>query len=172
MGSENLKTKYPTLFELETKKRCKVSERIVDSNHVWSWKSRPGDLGLDSAVSALTRDIIDIHLGIGLDHWSCKLSGDGSYSVSCLRKIVDVSQVYIPETSVILWSKVVPIKVTCFIWRAVQARIPTTVALDKRGIAVNSLLCCSCIGAVECSEHVLMNCPFETMIRNNILGWC
>lgn len=85
---------------------------------------------------------------------------------------MDVSQVYIPETSVILWCKVVPIKVTCFIWRAVQARIPTTVALDKRGIAVNSLLCSSCIGAVECSEHVLMNCPFATMIRNNILGWC
>lgn len=68
LGSENLKTKYPTLFELETKKRCKVSERIVDSNHVWSWKSRPGDLGLDSAVFALTMDIIDIRLRTGLDH--------------------------------------------------------------------------------------------------------
>nr|KAJ0222802.1 hypothetical protein LSAT_V11C200073610 [Lactuca sativa] len=66
LGSGNLKAKYPSLFELESKKRCKVSDKIEDSNHVWCWKSRPVDLGLDSAVFALSRDVTDTRLGTSL----------------------------------------------------------------------------------------------------------
>lgn len=71
-----------------------------------------------------------------------------------------------------VWSNVIPIKVSCFIWRDVQDRIPTAMALEKRGIMVNSLLCSACIGSHECTDHVLMECPFATVIRNNILSWC
>nr|KAJ0225469.1 hypothetical protein LSAT_V11C100035260 [Lactuca sativa] len=128
-----------------------------------------------SVVCALSRVVSDIRLGTGSDHWSCKLTVDGKHLVSSLRKIVDATHVNIlniPGTSNIVWCKAVPIKVLCFIWRAAQDRIPIAVALEKRGIVVNSTLCCSCIRMPECADHILMGWPFATVIRNNILGWC
>nr|KAJ0191688.1 hypothetical protein LSAT_V11C800406980 [Lactuca sativa] len=41
IGSSNLKTRYPNLFELESKKRCTVVDMIGDRNQNWKWKSRP-----------------------------------------------------------------------------------------------------------------------------------
>ena len=72
----------------------------------------------------------------------------------------------------IIWSKIVPIKVLCLVWRVVQQRIPTATALERRGILVNSSICNSCIGNSECANHVLINCPFANTIRGCIWRWC
>lgn len=94
------------------------------------------------------------------------------YSVSSIRQHIDKTKVSIPVAPVIAWNKVVRIKVLCFIWRAVQNRTPSTIALDRRGIVVNSLLCSLCIGRPECADHALVECPFATQIRNCIWSWC
>nr|KAJ0202147.1 hypothetical protein LSAT_V11C600327540 [Lactuca sativa] len=130
LGSGSLKVKYPSLFELESRKRCNVADR----NYGWNWKSRPADLGLDPVVSTLSSDVSGIQLSMGSDYWSCRLNADGMYSVCSLRKIVDSMYGNVPDTSDMVWSNVIPIKVSCFIWRAVQDRIPTALALEKRGI--------------------------------------
>ncbi|CAH1454025.1 unnamed protein product [Lactuca virosa] len=132
----------------------------------------PPDLGLELAVRALNNNIVGIRLGQGADHWRCKLTGDDMYTISSLRQIIDKHPVNILGTSIIQWSKVVPIKVLSFIWRVVQGRIPAVVALETRGIQVNSLLCSSCIGQPESANHVLIDCPFACMISNNIMRWC
>lgn len=129
-------------------------------------------MGVESNVNALTSEVSGTYLGSGVDHWICKLSGDGIFSVSSLRQVIDKLHVSIPGTSEIVWSRVVPIKVLCFIWRAAQDRIPSAAALEKRGSLVNSLWCSSCIGRTECADHILIDCPFATLIRNNILSWC
>nr|KAJ0219093.1 hypothetical protein LSAT_V11C300139740 [Lactuca sativa] len=172
LGSGSLKTKYPALFELETKKRCIVSDRIGGLNQTWTWKSRPTNRGLESDVNALISEVSDIRLDLGMDHWRCKLSSDGMFFVCSIRQLIDKLQVSIPVTPVIVWSKAVPIKVLCFIWRVAQSRIPSAVALERRGIIVNSTLCSSCIGRLECADHVLIDCLFTTQIRNCIWSWC
>ncbi|KAL7607598.1 hypothetical protein Lser_V15G19622 [Lactuca serriola] len=136
LGSGSLKVKYPSLFELESRKQCIVADRISGSNYGWNWKSSPG-LGLDPIVSTLSSDVSGIHLRTGLDYWSCRLNADGRYSVCSLKKIVDSMYGNVPDTLDMVWSNVIPIKVSCFIWRAVQDRIPTALALEKRGIMVN-----------------------------------
>ncbi|KAL7613547.1 hypothetical protein Lser_V15G09275 [Lactuca serriola] len=45
-------------------------------------------------------------------------------------------------------------------------------ALERRGIFVNSQICSSCIGNSECADHVLINCPFAIKIRSCIWRWC
>lgn len=61
--------------------------------------------------------------------WKCGLTPDGSYSVCALRKRWD----YRPPTigSNFHWLKEIPLKVSCFIWRAQAGRIPTVTELSK-----------------------------------------
>ena len=60
LGSGSLKVKYPSLFELETRKCCTVADIIGGSNYGWNWKSRPADLGLDPDVSTISSDVSSI----------------------------------------------------------------------------------------------------------------
>ena len=171
LGPDNLKAKYSSLFELESRKKCSVANRIFGPTISWNWKSRPSALGLKPAVRALTNDISGIRLGHGADHWRCKLTGDGSYIASSLRKAIDKHHINILGSSVQQWSKLVPIKVLSFIWRATQGRILVAVVLKTRGIKVNSMMCCSCIGHSESAYHVFIDCSFVSTIRNNIMSW-
>lgn len=97
-------------------------------------------------MQALTNDISGIRLTLGYDHCRCKLTGDGTYTISSVRRVIDKFPITTTGIMTIQWYKVVPIKVLCFIWRVAQGRIPATVALEMRGIKVNSLLCSACIG--------------------------
>nr|KAJ0196777.1 hypothetical protein LSAT_V11C700381330 [Lactuca sativa] len=172
LGSGILKEKYPTLFELDAQKKCSVADRISGSTFTWSWKSNPSYLGLGPAVQALITDLSGVQLAHGADRYKCKLTGDGKYTVSSVRKVLEINLSSVNGQSIINWYKVVPIKVSGFIWRAVQGRIPAAVELESRGILVNSLLCSLCIGQQESVDHVLICCPFAHEIRENIMRWC
>lgn len=89
LGPGNLKAKYPTLFELESRKKCSVADRIAGPTSSWNWKSCPSTLGLEPAIRALTNDLSSVRLGHGADHWRCKLTSDGNYTVSSLIKVID-----------------------------------------------------------------------------------
>ncbi|CAH1426636.1 unnamed protein product [Lactuca virosa] len=65
------------------------------------------------------------------------------------------------------WNKTSPIKVNCFIWRAMQMRIPSAVALRVRGVGSIPVTCVACIGGVECVDHLLLNCPYACETRND-----
>ncbi|XP_042756535.1 uncharacterized protein LOC122197122 [Lactuca sativa] len=172
LSSGILKDKYPALFELDARKKCTIADRISGSTFTWNWKSHPSDLGLGPAVQALIIDLSRIQLAHGTDQYKCKLTGDGKYTVSSVRKVLDSNLSPVSSHSTINWYKVVPIKVLGFIWKAVQGRIPVAVELGSRGILVNSLLCSLCIGQQESVDHVLIGCPFAYGIRENIMSWC
>nr|KAJ0216412.1 hypothetical protein LSAT_V11C300109150 [Lactuca sativa] len=167
LDSVNLKSKYPSLFELETRKKCSVADRISGATITWNWKSLslppspplPPDFGLGPAVQALTNYIWDVHLVHGADHYRCKITSDGTYNASSVRKIIDKHVITTAGAMTTHWIKVVPIKVLCFVWRAAQSRIPPTISLETRGIK-------------ESAEHVLIECPFASRIRNNFMTWC
>ena len=86
-----------------------------------------------------------------------------------LRKKIDYSH---PTASVVKWCKDIPIKVSCFSWRAAQDRIPTAKALSHRGIKLNSRMCSSCIGQEEDANHLLLHCPYASKVRDLICDWC
>lgn len=172
LNSGILKDKYPALFDLDARKKCTIADKISGSTFTWNLKSHPPDLGLGPAVQTLIIDLSGIRLTHGPDHYKCKLTGDGKYTVSSIRKVLDKNLSPVSSHLTINWYKVVPIKVLCFIWKVVQCRIPVAVELVSRGIMVNSLLCSSCIGQQESVDHVLVGCPFAYRIRENIMSWC
>ncbi|XP_052627091.1 uncharacterized protein LOC128133622 [Lactuca sativa] len=172
IGDNSLKSKYPNLFELESQKRCRVADRVGSRNHKWKWKVRPATRGLESEVNDLNRDVSNVQLKSGMDQWRCNLSSDGIFSVATVRQLVDKLHTVCSVAPAITWNKLIPIKVICLVWRAAQLRIPIATALERRGIAVSSTLCCSCIGSPECVDHVLINCPFAHKIRSYIWSWC
>ena len=40
LGTETLKEKYPTLFDLESRKTCKVADRFLDGNFAGNWSNQ------------------------------------------------------------------------------------------------------------------------------------
>ncbi|CAI9296143.1 unnamed protein product [Lactuca saligna] len=63
-----------------------------------------------------TTDVIKKHEVSNGNSWTCTLTEDGSYQVRALRHVLEVNN-SIDERK-LWWIKEVPIKVTCFVWRA------------------------------------------------------
>ncbi|CAI9275675.1 unnamed protein product [Lactuca saligna] len=66
----------------------------------------------------------------------------------------------------------VPIKVNFFVWRALQGRIPSAIALSHKGFKLDSTLCGSCIGGSECVNHIIVGFPFDILVREKLFRWC
>lgn len=110
---------------------------------------------------------------IGSNSWKCDLAPDRIYSVSLLRCKLDNMHSMLHTGSNIVWSRVVPIKVTCFIWRAVMDGLPTLEALSHRGINIPSMMCSVCNLEVETRDHVLVGCcRMAKKVWDLVLNWC
>ncbi|CAI9300834.1 unnamed protein product [Lactuca saligna] len=102
--------------------------------------------------------------------WKCGLTSDGSYSVCALRNKWDYRTPTIDSN--FQWLKEIPLKVSCFTWRAQAGRIPSVNELSKRGVYVESLTCQMCEEIEECLDHTLVACSYATMVTKGILRWC
>ena len=92
MGFENLKAKYPRLYELEKKKYCKVADRVTQGGITGKWKSNPIVAGLSNNLDAFIMHNAPISLLPGTDQISCVILDDGNYRVSELRKLIESKQ--------------------------------------------------------------------------------
>lgn len=151
-----LKTTFPELYNLESYKRCLVGERIHHDGVIWDWKSSPAGYGLSEEVTRLTNVIANTHIGEGPDQVICPLVADGRYKVCLLNRKIDKNPIPNLFQLKVIWSKLIPIKVTMFIWRAAQGRIPSTLALASRGVNTESTHYGSCINCLECFDHILI----------------
>ncbi|CAH1442108.1 unnamed protein product [Lactuca virosa] len=79
-------------------------------------------------------DVIKKHEVSNGYSWTCNLTDDGNYQVHALRQVLEVNNSV--DARKFWWIKEVPIKVTCFVWRAKLGRIPTTSALSTRGVVI------------------------------------
>ncbi|KAL7597932.1 hypothetical protein Lser_V15G27204 [Lactuca serriola] len=113
-----------------------------------------------------------VQLSEGMDVWHSKLDADGRFTVGALRRAIDKMRephIQLPDFT---WSNVVPIKVNCFIWRAIQRRIPTLTALRERGVETLTNFCSACINEKEDVDHLLISCPHVVTIREILFRWC
>ncbi|CAI9303946.1 unnamed protein product [Lactuca saligna] len=124
----------------------------------WEWKSTPRTVDQISEINMLTNTVGDYQLMDGRDKWRCTLSSDGAFHVDALRFKIDCWNIPLMETH-LKWIHEIPLKVTCFIWRANLDRIPTACALLKRGIQLDSPICTYYRTAEEDISHVLLRCP-------------
>lgn len=170
-GDEPLKASHTSLYQLEKKKSCLVSDRITSHGTVWDWKISPHSLVELRDIEQLSRSLSSFCPSNRNDVWRCELDSSGAFSVGVIREFLDNLDCSRPRVN-ILWSKIVPIKVSCFIWRALLGRIPSAEALIRRGIHLNSSICSLCNSNVECYNHILLGCGFAKEVWNFILLWC
>ncbi|CAH1427404.1 unnamed protein product [Lactuca virosa] len=103
----------------------------------WNWSSCPTNVGLTIKLENLKNAITTIRLLPGPDEIKCKLCPDGNYMVHMLRQKIDQTLPINNQQVMIKWSKLVPMKVTCLVWRAMQGRIPSAMTLSHRAYQIS-----------------------------------
>lgn len=53
-----------------------------------------------------------------------------------------------------------------------QRKIPSAVALKCKGVDIENDNCGACVNRLECSDHILVQCPFACEVRKIIFNWC
>ncbi|CAH1432632.1 unnamed protein product [Lactuca virosa] len=136
------------------------------------WRSCPHEAGVTSELNNLRNDLSSAQLVNRADTWESSLDKDGAFKVCDLRWKVDCQSGITQNIPTIKWSKEVPIKVNCFLWRAIQQRIASMVSLRARGIGTQTTLCGACInGAAYIISHsiALVNCSDLLQIGGGVL---
>ncbi|XP_071715097.1 uncharacterized protein [Rutidosis leptorrhynchoides] len=106
------------------------------------------------------------------DRWNWKLCRSGSFSTQALSNLLmDSGQAANGSTLATLRNKLVPKKVSIFVWRVRRERIPVLSQLDKRGIDLHSVRCPLCGDVVETVEHALFLCPKVWVIWVKVFTW-
>ncbi|GKF11065.1 RNA-directed DNA polymerase, eukaryota, reverse transcriptase zinc-binding domain protein, partial [Tanacetum coccineum] len=128
-------------------------------------------------VSVMDRGTWVDNRWVGEWDWARTIRGrslveDGEFTVKELSKLIEenilISDVGGQET---LWNKLVPKKVNIFVWRALRARLPVRVELDRRGDDFDSILCPSCINIVETCVHSLITCDLARSVWDKTFIW-
>ena len=114
----------------------------------------------------------NVQLNEAEDQWIPSSSIGGEFSVGAVRRCMDHYTNPGPHPFTITWSNEVPLKANCFIWRSLHGKIPSLVALDAKGVAIDTTTCGCCVNEPENSNHILVLCPFAAEIRKKILKWC
>ncbi|GKE77732.1 RNA-directed DNA polymerase, eukaryota, reverse transcriptase zinc-binding domain protein [Tanacetum coccineum] len=104
------------------------------------------------------------------DRWVWLISGDGEFSVSSVRNLIDEKTLGTVGTKS-RWCKLVLIKVNILSWRVKLDNLPTRLNLSRRGLDLPTILCPSCNLAIESSDHIFFRCPLMKDLYSCIARW-
>lgn len=102
-----------------------------------------------------------IRLNLNKDLWACRRRLKLTKSVSSVSG--DCSFIWLKETN---------IKVSCFLWRAIQNRIPSNPVLKYRGINISLMICGECNMEEESADHLLCEYSFTRVTWEWSFRWC
>ncbi|CAI9276597.1 unnamed protein product [Lactuca saligna] len=162
---------FPHLLKLDKRKSCFVAERIGSHRLKWDWKRKPNTVIEREELDLLVRLVERVQFSSKPDKWKSRFSGDGGFYVHDLRSVIEdlnAPVVYNPT----VWPKIVPLKVSIFVWRACMDRIPTAMALARRGVNGMSTSCLLCNVGSDETNHILLHCPVARDALMWLLNWC
>ncbi|XP_071740487.1 uncharacterized protein [Rutidosis leptorrhynchoides] len=176
IGEQPICTKYARLFMLESRKDALVEERIsiVEGNnsYTWEWHRLPSGRTMDELVFLLT-DLKSFSFGNNLqDTWKWRLNGNRKFLTAALSSLIDekLLQTDVAHTET-MRNNFLPQKLSIFVWRAKQNRIPVLVELDKRGIDLDTVKCPVCDNGIETVEHIILSCSFAKDLWRRVFKW-
>ncbi|KAJ0878916.1 putative reverse transcriptase zinc-binding domain-containing protein [Helianthus annuus] len=158
---EPLFRKFPNLFEIETQKNAVVAERLKVEDGVntvsFMWSRLPMGQVEETEINELLAALNSFTLGTGSDKWNWRLESLGIFSVKSLKKLIQ--QLSFTDLGLEFeWNKWCPIKVNFLVWRLIQDRIPTVIALQRRNVHLPSTQCKLCHEEEETTLHLFGSC--------------
>ena len=150
-----LSKRFPLLYNLEKRKGCHISDRITYEGFKGVWKKKSSSLDELDELHRISAALANTQLSNQRDRWVCPQSTNGFYQVGETRRAIDEAN---PSgvQNIIIWTKLVPSKVNCFVWRASLNRMPTAIALSQRGAPNIPTSCQFCPDGMEDTMHLLV----------------
>lgn len=183
-GSFILKDKFPRLFSISCDTFATVSSLGGWIGGVWEWRwqwRRPlfqWELLLVAALEDLILPFCP-RLGV-LDSWAWVPGNDCGFSVKqayAWLQSFELLSPMVPDCEPKLferiWVSSIPHKVKVFVWRLMLSKLPTRVALNRRGIIPDdqSLACPFCLSHQENLSHLFFLCSEASKIWNAVFSW-
>ncbi|MCH90341.1 kinesin-like protein, partial [Trifolium medium] len=107
------------------------------------------------------------------DEWEWLPDPDKAYSVQGAYQVLTSSTAI--ERNIhgdLIWNKVVPTKVSTFVWRLLSDRLPTKYHLFVCGcLHSDSILCSAGCNVIEDVIHLFLNCPLSGAVWYDIISW-
>ncbi|GJZ25492.1 RNA-directed DNA polymerase, eukaryota, reverse transcriptase zinc-binding domain protein [Tanacetum coccineum] len=169
-GEVIFKDLYPRLYALETIKSISVANKMAQPLLSSSFR-RTARGGTEQHQMGLLQDFLEgLILPNVSDRWVCSLTGDGEFSVSSVRNLIDEKTLGLVGTKT-RWSKFVPIKVNILSWKVKHDNLATRLNLSRRGLDLPSIFCPMCNIAVESSDHLFFKCSLTKDLYTFIARW-
>jgi len=106
------------------------------------------------------------------DHWRWVLDPIHGYSVSgTYRYLSSAAEPMATSAFNDVWDKLVPVKVSIFVWQLLQDRIPTRANLVRRLVLQPNLnLCAAGCDSVETTNHLFLQCNYFRNVWYYLIG--
>jgi len=153
-----LKRAFPRLFSICSSKNARVAELGAWSDGEWVWHldwRRPFFDWEVPMVDQLSLALLKVRLVLGEEaRWEWKGEGNQMFSVNSAYSLVRRVGAAEPSSGFSkLWNCNVVSSALLTAWRVLQNKIATRVNLERRGVLVESSLCCLCGKEEESYRH-------------------
>ncbi|GJT95488.1 RNA-directed DNA polymerase, eukaryota, reverse transcriptase zinc-binding domain protein [Tanacetum coccineum] len=169
-GEIAFKELFPRLYMLENMKEGTVAEKLAHEDLEWSFRRKSRSGSEMQQLDSLKEKIAGVILSNSRDRWTWSLEESGEFSISSLRKAIDL--IHLPQSGMkTRWIKEVPIKINILAWKVSNDYLPTRINLSRRGMDIESILCPMCNSMAESSSHLFFLCDFSQQIASKIFRW-
>ncbi|XP_071729375.1 uncharacterized protein [Rutidosis leptorrhynchoides] len=176
VGTTTLREKFGRLYALDMDKPATLENRVLIAGNAitfnWEWARDLRGRALEEFV-ALSSSISGIQLrSDSTDRMKWSLNSDGVFTAKKLKSLIEEKSIHGGNNVIgTIMNRVVPQKISIFVWRAKQKRIPVRFELDKRGMDLDSVLCPFCGGGIENVDHILSNFRLTSEVWKGFLRW-
>lgn len=183
IGPTCLKDMFPRLFLLSESKEGSVGDMGEWRGEDWRWKwrwRREFFVWEEEIFREFSECLLQVTLFKNLeDSWCWKPDSSRSFSVksaySELLRLVNFEPIAQQLCRALswLWRCDVPSRISLFVWRLLQDKLPTKAQLNRRGVfmADGSANCVFCCREIESANHLFFSCGFSHRVWQTIDAW-
>lgn len=172
-----LRDRFPMAYGISRDKKVMVADCYKRAGEVvfwdWAWKRMPSSELEIQEVKGLMDILMQEKTPKRPDQWMWRSIGGVKYefSVKMVREnIAEVGEMP-DQGSCFKWNSMATPKVNCFVWRAMNRRIPTADALARRGVHIGDSTCPRCGIGAETVDHIFASCAAARSIWGQICIW-
>ncbi|XP_021980285.1 uncharacterized protein LOC110876420 [Helianthus annuus] len=166
---------YPNLYVLVAKKKAKIKELYNNMNGGtfwdWAWTRAPNTDVEKQEIDSLKVQLQQqkrSHVG---DIWVWRNHEHQEFSVKNVKLTLGRNLDLNSSPSMFCWNSWATGKSAAFVWRAIENKIPSVVALRDRGINLQDVTCKICGARDESAEHILLSCNLAARLWEAVKNW-